>query len=130
MEMLVAILLLSIAIIPMVGMFDAGLRAASTSGNYDRARSLANSNLEVLKAKGFSAAETPPPGSSPYPCPSSPTGFTCSIYKTYVYVQSTGSDTAIFKDSGSGDPKDMLKVKITVEWGNGNSYNTTGVVAK
>lgn len=52
-ELLVAILLLSIAIIPMVGMFDAALRAANTSSSYDEARSLANGKLEELRSLPF-----------------------------------------------------------------------------
>jgi len=40
----------SIAIIPMVSMFDAGLRAAVLGGNYDQARTLANEKLEEVKA--------------------------------------------------------------------------------
>ncbi|MGB3681226.1 MAG: prepilin-type N-terminal cleavage/methylation domain-containing protein [Rubrobacteraceae bacterium] len=123
-EVLVAIVILAIAIIPMVGMFDAGLRAASTSGNYDKARSLANANLETIKAKTFSDA------GNVSTCPVSRPSFTCSVNKAYVYLQNTGSDTVVFKDSGTGDPKDMLKVNVTVEWGSGNSYSTVGVVSK
>ena len=50
MEVMVAIMILAIAIIPMVGMFDAALRAAVASSNYDEARSLANEKLEGIRA--------------------------------------------------------------------------------
>ncbi len=39
-EVMVAIMLLSIAIIPMVSMFEAGLRVAVLGSNYDKARAL------------------------------------------------------------------------------------------
>ena len=56
-EVLAAIIILSLAILPMVSMFDAGLRAAVLGGNYDKARALANSNLEEAKSKGFAEIE-------------------------------------------------------------------------
>ena len=49
-EVLVAIAILSLAILPMVGMFDAALRAATLGSNYDRARALANEKLEEIRA--------------------------------------------------------------------------------
>lgn len=120
-EVIVSILLLSIAIIPMVGMFDAGLRAASTSGNYDKARALANSNLEGVKGMQFSAVK------NLTSCPKSgESGFTCSVTSTPVYVDAAGK----FQNSGATNPKDMLRVKVTVVWGGGNSYSTIGLVAR
>ncbi|MGH3090237.1 MAG: type IV pilus modification PilV family protein, partial [Rubrobacteraceae bacterium] len=53
-EVLAAIVILTVAIIPMVAMFDTGLRSATTSGNYDKARALANSNLEMAKTRSLS----------------------------------------------------------------------------
>ena len=47
-EVMVAIFILAVAIIPMVGMFDTGLRAAVLGGNYDRGRALANEKLEEV----------------------------------------------------------------------------------
>ena len=44
-----AIVILTTAIIPMVGMFDAALRAVSTSGDYGVARACAGQKLEQLK---------------------------------------------------------------------------------
>ena len=122
-EVLVAILILAVAIIPMVGMFDAGLRAASTGSNYDQARTLANANMESVKAMKFSEAETV---SS---CPTTRSGFSCSVTTSYVYLDTSG-DSATFKDSGPSNPKDMLKVVVTVKWSSDSSYKTTGLVAK
>ncbi len=54
-EVVVAIMILSIAIIPMVGMFDMGLKSAVRAGTYDQARTLANAKLEdaALPQTGF-----------------------------------------------------------------------------
>ncbi len=120
-EVMASIMILAIAIIPMVGMFDAGLRAASTSGNYDKARALANANLEVVKTMKLSGVR------NLSSCPKSgEPGFTCSITSTSVYVDAAGE----FQNSGPTDPKDMLRVEVSVGWGDGNSYSTIGLVAR
>ncbi len=49
-EVLTAVVILSLAILPMVGMFDAALRAAVRGGNYDGARARANEKLEEVRA--------------------------------------------------------------------------------
>lgn len=56
---MVAILILAIAILPMVGMFDAGLRAAEVGSNYDEARALANEKLEEIKALSYRDPDSP-----------------------------------------------------------------------
>ena len=77
-EVVVSILLLSIAIIPMVAMFDAGLRASVLGSNYDKARTLANSNLEEVKARSFSDVATLTS------CPDTASGFSCDLDKVYL----------------------------------------------
>ncbi len=105
----------------MVGMFDAGLRAATTSGSYDKARALANSNLESVKAMRPSSVR------SLTGCPKSgEPGFTCSVTSTPVYADAAGE----FQNSGPTDPKDMLRVEVTVGWGDGKSYGAIGLVAR
>lgn len=121
-EVLVAILILAVAIIPMVGMFDAGLRAAVVGSNYDQARALANANMESVKSMKFSEPATAR-------CPTMQSGFDCSVTTSYVYLDTSG-DSATFKNSGPSNPEDMLKVVVTVEWPSGSSYKTTGLVAK
>ena len=49
-EVMAAIVILTTAIIPMVGMFDAALRAVSTSGDYGVARACAGQKLEQLRS--------------------------------------------------------------------------------
>jgi hypothetical protein len=105
----------------MVGMFDAGLQAASTSGNYDKARALANANLEAVKAMEYSDVN------ALTSCPrSGEAGFTCTLTKTHVYTDSTGR----FRASDATDPKNMLRIKVTVGWGGGNTYSTIGLAAR
>ncbi len=45
-----SIIILAIAIIPMVGMFDMGLQIGHQGSNYDKARALANLKLEEAKS--------------------------------------------------------------------------------
>lgn len=130
-EVLAAIVILTLAIIPMVTMFDTGLRSASTSGNYDKARTLANTQLETVKGMEYETAETDyPPDDPPVPCNSGI--FDCEVDTTHVYVDvPTGSDAADYQNSvDSDDPKDMMRIVVTVEWGNGNSYSATGLAAR
>lgn len=106
-EVLAAIVILTIAIIPMVTMFDVGLRSATTSGNYDKARALANSNLETVKAQGVSSiigSDCPvPPGSS----------FGCQVGTS----------------PGSGELFGLTEITVTVDWGATNSYEVKGVTS-
>ena len=124
-EVMVAILILAIAIIPMVGMFDAGLRAASTGSKYDKARALANSNLEAAKAMSFSDVKN----LSSCVRENSPV-FKCTATSKPVRLKDTG-DSAVkeFEEYSSSNP-DMLKITFTVKWGADSSYSTSGIVAK
>ena len=65
-EVMMAIMILAIAILPMVSMFDAGLRASTQGSNYDKARALANEKLEEIKALSFRDPDSPagPPANS------------------------------------------------------------------
>src|SRR5215203_3654369 len=49
--------LLTIAIIPMVGMFDTGLRGITASSNYEKVRALANLKMEEAKSLPFDSAD-------------------------------------------------------------------------
>ncbi len=136
-EVVAAIMILSIAIIPMVGMFDAGLRAAVTGSNYDRARSIAGEELEEIKALPFrrdgapadSAVELFPSANGPAPPPSgstscSPpieTGFDCRVEINYL------SPRTLVLDGGA---RTMMSVKVTVTWAGGGPYSTTGLISK
>jgi prepilin-type N-terminal cleavage/methylation domain-containing protein len=138
-EVLAAIVILAVAILPMVGMFDAGLRAAVLGSNYDQARALANEKLEEVRALEYEEARdnfptgssTPNPTytSSPIAAPPDtdlPNG-SYTVFKRYVDQQ--------FDDASSDIG--LIKTIITVNWGpdeNGDgvgdkSYKTTGLVA-
>jgi prepilin-type N-terminal cleavage/methylation domain-containing protein len=56
-EVMVSIIILTIAILPMVGMFDMGLRSATTGSNYDKARALANLKMEEAKSLPFATVQ-------------------------------------------------------------------------
>jgi prepilin-type N-terminal cleavage/methylation domain-containing protein len=129
-EVMVAIMILAIAIIPMVSMFDAGLRAAALVGNYDRGRAIAVEELEEIRALPFSGTpgsvvDIYPPGGGPTACAGSvAAGFTCRVETTYVWVGSS----AVTVDPGA---RTMLQAEVTVTWSGGsNSYTTTGLITK
>lgn len=122
-EVLAAIVILSLAIIPMLGMFDAGLRAASTSSNYDKARALANANLEAAKAEPSVVDE-----SGDCPVTEDPL-YTCSLKDETVYIDAEGSDSAPFESEAGDDALEMTKVTVTVTW-DGKNYVTSGIVAE
>ncbi len=126
-EVMAAIVILSIAIIPMVSMFDAGLRAAVLGGNYDQARALANEKLEEVKALPFSDVLARYPEDSPTNCnPPAPVGSpmtSCKVTIDYVSMTATAIDTSSY------EPTSMAQVTVRVEWSGGN-YETKGLIAK
>ncbi len=134
-EVMVAIMLLAIAIIPMVGMFDAGLRAAVLGGNYDSGRVLANKQMETAKNLSYADARDKFPVNSSTPSTATGvyessnqtdanfSGFTYKVRKAYVKLGSTG----ITEDASA---RTMMSITVTVNWGSGNSYSTTGLVSK
>lgn len=121
-EVIVAILILSVAILPMVSMFDAGLRAAVLGGNYDKGRALANTNLESVKGLSYTAAVTEyPPGPPAEPCPEAESGFTCDIETTYV-------DAELDEDSSA---RTRMRVEVTVGWqGDADRYAVSGLLTQ
>lgn len=136
-EVLAAIVILAVAIIPMVGMFDAGLRAASTGGNFDKARAQANQELESIRALPYynkdatnnSAREFYPPanGDSPpagntTPCRTTPlpAGIaSCDVRTDFVKVGPSSVET-------DGSARSMMRVQVTVRW-SGGEYTATGL---
>lgn len=113
-EVLAAIIILSLAILPMVSMFDAGLRAAVLGGNYDKARMMANSELESAKALGYPAIE------SVNDCPDQGE-FKCTLVKTPINAE--------LEEPPTSSGKAGYKLEVTVEWGS-SDYTATGVVVR
>ena len=54
---MVAMVVLTVAVVPMVGMFDAAIGAVDASADYDRARTCAVQKLEHLKSLPYEAVE-------------------------------------------------------------------------
>lgn len=112
---MVAIVVLTVAIIPMVGMFEAAIRAANTSGDYDEARTCAVQKLEQVKSLPYETVEDGLPGGV---CEPSGFGYT-------VDAQPIGTDLS----DGSGD-EGLTRITVTVNWGGENSYSVAGVVSR
>jgi prepilin-type N-terminal cleavage/methylation domain-containing protein len=124
-EVMAAIMILALAILPMVGMFDAALHAAVLGGNYDRARALANEKLEEVRALPYNQ----PGGAADsvverYP-PALPTTGTNG---TFTYTVRTEFVDASFANPIRSYPTSQMRVEVEVQW-QGKSYTTTGFVA-
>lgn len=132
-EVMASIIILSIAIIPMVSMFDTGLRVASNNGNYDEARALANQQLEAAKNLPYKTMKTtfpsgtPAPGSSgtitsgSQPAGGLPNG-SYTVTKAYVSLR--------LVDDADNSDRGLIKVSVRVRWGSNNSYSTQGIVVQ
>ena len=136
-EVMVAIMLLGLAIIPMVGMFDAGLRAAVLGGNYDQARALAGKQMERAQALSYGTVKTsfPTPAASFNASGYSQTtnltdpefpDFTYGIERQYVRAPSAEGST--FSDSSFD--RGLMRITITVRWDTDREYSTTGLIAR
>ncbi len=125
-EVIVSIFILAAAIIPMVGMFDMGLKSASTGGNYDGARALANASLEKVRALPYADAQAAyrpvndPPANPTRSFSCSQGIFTCEVKTTYVNDDFVANPAATTK----------MQVVVTVTWEGGKSYTTTGLKAR
>lgn len=116
-EVLVAITILAVAILPMASMFDSALEATGAGGDYDRARALAHRTLEEVRALDYRrAAEDYPPGAT-LACPTSDGKFTCEVKTEFV-----GED--LQPDESS---KTRMWIRVSVGW-EGKSYETDGLV--
>jgi prepilin-type N-terminal cleavage/methylation domain-containing protein len=114
-EVMVAMIVLTIAIVPMVGMFDAAIGAADASGDYDEARTCAVQKLEQAKSLPYETIEG---GLQDGACQPSGLGYTTT-------VRPIGTDLG----GGSGE-EGLSLVTVTVDWGGENSYSISGVVSR
>lgn len=113
-EVLAAIIILTVAIIPMVGMFDAALRAVTASGDYDAARACAGQKLEQIKSLPYESVSGLPDGTC------EPSGFGYEVDEEFV----DAGLRSVEEDRG------LTKVTVTVRWDDGDSYSATGVVSR
>src|SRR5215208_4787545 len=152
-EVMVSIIILTIAILPMVGMFDMGLNSATTGSKYDRARTLANTELEQSKMLPYETVRTnfpseatsgkgAPNGSNSITSssvtsaqdPRVPQGFCYVVTKQYLQQPPTDLDglapaTKAFTPSNASPidtDTELLKVTVRVSWrGNLATCNTS-----
>jgi prepilin-type N-terminal cleavage/methylation domain-containing protein len=114
-EVMVAMVVLTVAVVPMVGMFDAAIGAADASADYDKARTCAVQKLEHLKSLPYEAVEGGLQGGV---CNPSGFGYT-------IATESIGADLG----DGSGE-EGLTMVTVTVDWDGEDSYVVSGVVSK
>ena len=114
-EVMVAMVVLTVAVVPMMGMFDAAIGAADSSADYDKARTCAVQKLEQIKSLPYEAVEGGLPGGV---CDPSGFGYT-------IATQSIGADLG----DGSGE-EGLTMVTVTVDWDGENSYSVSGVVSR
>jgi Tfp pilus assembly protein PilV len=137
-EVMASIVILTIAILPMVGMFDMGLQTATKGSNYDKSRALANLKLEEAKSLPFASLQDnfPAAGSTPdattgyydsgfIPASAPFTNFQYRIEKQYMQKPTEGS----VEWEPSGTPTDLIRITVTVQWADGNEYHTLGLVS-
>jgi Tfp pilus assembly protein PilV len=111
-EVMVAIVVLTIAIVPMAGMFDAAITAANASGDYDEARTCAVQILEHVKSLPYETVEA-----GDGVCEPSGLGYE-------IAARPVDADLGY----GSGD-EGLKMVTVTVDSG-GSSYSVSGVVSR
>lgn len=114
-EVLAAMVLLSVAIMPMVGMFDAALRAANASGDYEAARACAGQKLEDAKSLPYEAVAGGLPDGV---CEPSGFGYTIDEQPVDAGLQDVGTDEG------------LTRITVTVAWDAGGSYRVSGVVSR
>lgn len=116
---------LALAIIPLVGMFEAGLRAATTSGEYDAARALANAKLEEVRALPYyRAGVTADSAIERYAPPGPPDG----VEDGFAYTIRTAFVDAELANPSDSPPTNQMRVEVTITWKE-RSYLTAGIVS-
>jgi prepilin-type N-terminal cleavage/methylation domain-containing protein len=146
-EVMVSIVIFAIAIVPMVSMFDVGLRSATTGGNYDKARTLANLKLEQAKTLPFDTVRDNFPETAPTTTTYNGSGnyqstwktesgaaasdfanFEYRIEKQYMVQPSQAPTSSSENFATSSTATSLIRVTVTVRWGNNNTYTAFGLV--
>ena len=147
---MVSIIILALAILPMVGMFDMALNGVSASSHYDKARTLANLKLEEAKTLPFTDVEGNfPEAGDPTPYDEPDTwlqgededadfsGLDYRVVKQYMVQPPTNPGSSV-NFGTSGTPTGLIRLTVEVRWGeddDGNglpdkSFTTFGLVAQ
>jgi hypothetical protein len=111
---MVAIIVLTVAIVPMAGMFDVAIEAADAGGDYDEARTCAVQMLEQAKSLPYDMVETGFPDGVCEP----------SGLEYMITTRPLGTDLGTVSEDGG-----LTMVTITVDSG-GSSYSVSGVVSR
>lgn len=148
-EVMVSIVLLSVAIVPMISMFDVGLETATRGGNYDKARAFATERVERAKVLPYTDVKNrfPVPSSAPggggtytsgvLNVPEDaglPAGSNYTVRKQYVRVQpqpGTASGTPAPLENATNDTR-MMRVTVSVNWlgGSAPDFTSSGFVSR
>ena len=130
-EVLASIVILTLAILPMVGMFDMGLNGAIRGSNYDKARALAQKQLEQAQSLSYGTVRTAFPNAPcafdgaglcaaedlEVPVAEDPDGefdrFRYTIRKQYV---EPSDDDSEFVPSDDGSDTGMMQITVDVGW--------------
>src|SRR5215203_5950637 len=144
-----SIIILALAILPMVGMFDMGIQSTTRGSNYDKSRALANLKLEEAKSRSFPDLESSFPVSPSTPNSASGyydsgfipvsgaaganfTNFRYRVEKQYMKAP-TASSTRFERcdetPNTCSTDTDLMRITITVQWADGNEYKTFGLVS-
>ena len=116
--------ILALAVAPLAGMLEAGLRAATSIGEYDAARALANEKLEEVRALPYGGPDGADSAVGRYAPPGPPDTTEGDLN---VSVRTAFVDEHL---SGPADspPTGQMRVEVLVAWDAG-SYSTVGVVS-
>ena len=140
-EVMVSMILLALAILPMMSMFDMGLHGVTSTGQYDKARMLANLKLEQANNLPFASVEnnfpagitTPYDGTAWFTEPGADFAtFQYTVKKQYM-TQPPANPGSSVDFTTSGTATDLIRVTVTVQWsdgGNTKSFTTSGLVAR
>ena len=156
---MVAIVVLTIAIIPMISMFDMSLKVATKGSDYDKARALANLKLEEAKSLTFDTSDnTVQDLKDNFPLAAgNTTSYDLNSNSRYLsdppltqagfpnfqyiiekqYMKQPSPSPAATEDfypctpaNACTPPTSLIRVTVTVQWGNGNTYTTYGLRAE
>ena len=115
----------SVTFIPLAGMLEAGLRAATSIGEYDSARALTNEKLKEVRAPPYSrpgaAADSAVERYAP-PGPPDVTEGDLNVSVRTAFVDENLSGPA------DSPPTGQMRMEVLVTWDAG-SYSTVGVVS-
>ena len=122
-EVMVAVVVLVLAVIPLVGVLEAGLRATGAGARYDAARLLAGEKVEEAMALPYSRPGGPDDSAMERYAPPGPRGGTEGAYSYKVETSFVNREL-----EPAASPTGQLRIDVTVTW-DGGSYAAGGLVS-